>query len=298
MLNPKKVLNLEYPKQIYIGLLNRCNVECPHCPWFSKTHSKTHTNDYFKTIKRLPTDKVYEILDFAAKGNSKVVFSGPGELLLDDRIFDFVEYAKKQGITDIEVATNGVLVTLEIFKKLTRYGVKFYCGIAFNDEIYSGLGDDFYATHKSNLLQIARECKQNSFSVILSVGGSIDKFSEAFAFYCKLKRIVRNISLHISKMDGKYWECTNGINRDRYGCFQAIGSLYVFPSGDVGACEWQRSFLGREDVSKISLGNILKDSIQNIWCGKIRNEFVRKHLNKECLGSICENCGSGWWNDV
>ena len=70
-----------YPKVIYIGLLNVCNIGCPTCPWFSKEHSKTLKNSYFDIIRKLDRVAIETILDYASEGDCRLVFSGPGEPL-------------------------------------------------------------------------------------------------------------------------------------------------------------------------------------------------------------------------
>ena len=149
-------LQLQYPKTIVIGLLNQCNVNCPSCPWFGLKHQKTHTNDYFKTKKQLSSDKVYEILDFASKGKSRVVFSGPGEPLLDFNLLDHVQYAKKIGIRHIALATNGIMLTLKNFKKLLDGGIDFFeMMVSFSKDIYMNCDKDCITKYQSALYDIA-----------------------------------------------------------------------------------------------------------------------------------------------
>ena len=59
----------------------------------------------------LDEKKVYEILEYAGnKGVFNVSFTAAGEVLLDDRIFSFVAFAKNLKISLISLVTNGIII--------------------------------------------------------------------------------------------------------------------------------------------------------------------------------------------
>ena len=82
-----------------IETTNKCNLNCKHC-YVDRS-----------VPKFMPSDKVYELIDYAIKEQvSRLVFTG-GEPLLDPNIFDYAKYARKHGIKSLFLLTNGLLIT-------------------------------------------------------------------------------------------------------------------------------------------------------------------------------------------
>lgn len=290
---------LPFPKQIYIGLFNQCDLTCPHCPWFSKTHNTSHVTHYFQHKQQLPTDTVHAILDFAAINDSKIVFSGPGEPLLDVRILDFIQYARNIGISEIEVATNGKALSLDIFKQLLDLRVRFVYSLCFCFEMYNEPIEKF----QIQMLRNAQYYKSygGDKHVIFSIFYEKKSFLEAFNFFMCIKKEIPEVKLSCYDPLQRYWEQDFSYIKGRHICAELLGSLYVFPSGDVGACEWQRGFLGRVLVEHLTFGNLYEKSLWEIWQGEKRKAFIEKHIRGlscgDFGGSVCQTCGS-WWNEI
>ena len=81
-----------------------CNMECGFCPYPLKNEIKKKT--------KLTEDKIYEIIDQIDPSDQNfqyITFSHFNEPLLDNKIFDYVRYAKKKNI-EVHFITNGLLL--------------------------------------------------------------------------------------------------------------------------------------------------------------------------------------------
>lgn len=300
--NRLESLQLRFPKVIYIGLLNECNVNCPHCPWFSLAHQQTHTNDYFKIKRQLTSSKVNEVLEYASKGGCKVIFSGPGEPLLDSRLLEFVQKARNLGIRQIELATNGVLLNEKVFINLLEAGINFFdVSIIFAKEVYDKYDKDFLVNYQNTIKSLALFCEDSKKARMkLSICYQKEFLKESLEFCLEIKKYESVESqLAYYDTDAKYWEAGK-LNNARYTCSAPFSSLYVFPDGSVGFCEQQRGWIGREQVENFRLGNLYEQNLQEIWYNQTHKQMLEKHLHlcfdEPCL-KICESCCS-WWNEV
>ena len=290
-------LQLQYPKTIVIGLLNQCNVNCPSCPWFGLKHQKTQTTDYFYTKKQLSSDKVYEILDFASKGKSRVVFSGPGEPLLDSNLLNYVQYAKKNGIRHIALATNGTMLTLKTFKELLNGGIDFFeMMVSFSKDIYVNCDRDCIIKYQSALYDIAYflDSLDCNAKIKLAILYEKESLKEALKFFLSMQQFSRlecQIAYHDASESGWVGETCN----QRHTCSAPFANLYVFPDGSCGVCDMQRAWLGRKQVESFCIGNVYQENLEQIWQGKLHWQMQQKHLNLS-FDKICEICGS-WWNE-
>ena len=104
--NFKKIYN--YPIHIDIEIDNFCNFACTFCPIGQKDNE---LNGYYKTLKKLDENKIYEILDETKKiGVKSVQFSLVNEPLANKNIFKYVKYASKLQFSDIFFVSNGYLL--------------------------------------------------------------------------------------------------------------------------------------------------------------------------------------------
>ncbi len=102
---------------IEIETMNRCNLSCPFCPAGSKNDDK---REFSKMSEELFKKIIGDLKTMRFKG--KVALYANNEPFLDDRIFFFLEYAKKQlPSAHHRIYTNGTLLTLEKFITAMEY---------------------------------------------------------------------------------------------------------------------------------------------------------------------------------
>lgn len=309
--NVVKDFSFEFPREIWIGLLNSCNINCSFCSWFSYSSSKTLCNDYFKTDKRIATIQVENILQYAGRAKAKCIFSGPGEPLLDMRLTDFVKCAKEYGVSSVEIATNGVLLTPKKFLELVKAGVdSLRIGICFTKETYDKCAKGFFENFKHNLIEIAKQIESLKLFIAIRLDIIYEghRIVEMLEFWNCLQGVCKRIRVGFTCcLESNSGEFLDNVKlskvrtmQQRHTCSAPFASLYVFPSGDVGCCSAQRnSYLGKEDIEKFCLGNVYKQDLGEIWNGTFHKRFCLAHKNMEFVENealFCQSCGA-WWNE-
>lgn len=95
-------------QDLRISLLDRCNFRCPYC----MPEAEFHRDYQFLTRRqRLSHDEIFRIAAIAVGlGVSKLRLTG-GEPLLDKKVADLIaQLSKLQGVDDLALTTNGVLL--------------------------------------------------------------------------------------------------------------------------------------------------------------------------------------------
>jgi radical SAM protein with 4Fe4S-binding SPASM domain len=102
------------PITIVWNFTNRCNLNCLHCHQDSSPTSSE---------RELTTSQAFKVIDnMSDAGVAILTFSG-GEPLLRKDLFEAVKRANDNGIL-CTVASNGILMTREVAKKLAKAGVR------------------------------------------------------------------------------------------------------------------------------------------------------------------------------
>ncbi|MCI5968418.1 radical SAM protein [Helicobacter sp.] len=195
----------KYPREIWIALLNTCNTNCLFCPWFGFSLSKTLRNDYFKTDKKIATAQVENILQYAGKARAKCIFSGPGDPLLDERLGNFVKHAKEYGVSSVEIATNGVLLTPKKFLELVISGVdSWVISVLFTKETYERCEEGFFEVFKQNLIEIAKliESLKPSLSIHFAIMYEEHRMVEMLVFWNRIVSLSHRIKVTSSCCTG------------------------------------------------------------------------------------------------
>ncbi len=108
----------DYPIQIDFELNYSCNFTCSMCTWSAENTSGRGKNTWFD-IRAFK-----EIIDEGVeKGLKCIRLNYINEPLIRKDIIEFISYAKKKGILDIYLSTNGSLLTPKISKELIYSGL-------------------------------------------------------------------------------------------------------------------------------------------------------------------------------
>ena len=103
------------PKWIAWEITRRCNLKCVHCRSSSEMEIAGHPD--------FTTEEAYRIIDDIAGYAKPVIVLSGGEPLLRKDVFDIAKYGTDKDLR-MCIATNGMLVTEEICKKMNASGVK------------------------------------------------------------------------------------------------------------------------------------------------------------------------------
>ncbi|EAL1800952.1 radical SAM protein [Campylobacter jejuni] len=107
----------DYPIQIDFELNATCNLSCPMCPLSVESNNE-------KKHFQISYDLFCKIIDEGVKmGVKSVRLNHINEPLLRKDLEDFIIYAKRRGILDIYISTNGLLLTKERGISLIKAGL-------------------------------------------------------------------------------------------------------------------------------------------------------------------------------
>jgi len=288
-----------YPYTIQIEPTNKCNLNCIMCI----------RKEVVKKLTGIPINMSFEnfktILD---KIPSAMLISiqGQGEPFLNPDIFRMIKYAKTKG-TCVYTTSNATLLNEDICKKIIESGLD--C-ITFSidgptKEIYEKIriGADFNSVMKNIKCLVDMKERYNSD---LEINMRVVLSKDNFKYIEKYIDIVNNLKINkisfqkiyhlpvmqeisvneelkslwktIKKMKDKTDTKIEFAVADRWPCHKPWSDLYINVNGDVSPCC---------TIPMAIMGNILKNSLDDVWNGEKYVAFRRellKHKPKVCIG--------------
>jgi radical SAM protein with 4Fe4S-binding SPASM domain len=218
---------------------------------------------------------------------------GDGETLLHPKIVEMVRYAKKKGILNIWMNTNGTLLTENICKDLLMTGInQMEISIdAATKETYDKIriGGNFDTVIKNTLqcISLKKELFPTVEIIVSFVESTINIHEkEDFSDFWKDKADVVSIrpfhqhtGLVKENMRARQYP-----HKTRYPCPLLWTRASITYTGDLKYCE-------NDWYNKKIVGNVKEKSIRNIWNSaeyrKLRSLHVKKRFSEIPL---CKNC--------
>ncbi|MDI6888583.1 MAG: heme b synthase [Methanocellales archaeon] len=102
------------PRLIAWELTGACNLECVHC---RASATKTPSSD------ELSTEEAKHLIDDIASFAKPIIILSGGEPLVRDDVYEIAKYGMDKGLRMV-LATNGILVTREVAKRLKDAGIR------------------------------------------------------------------------------------------------------------------------------------------------------------------------------
>jgi MoaA/NifB/PqqE/SkfB family radical SAM enzyme len=285
--NLAEAIPLDTPIHMFIDPSAACNFKCKFC--FNADKSRTHH-------EIMPFPLFVKIIDDLKKFPHKlkaIRLYGYGDPLMNVRLPDMVEYAKRACVTDfVEFTTNGWWLNPELNRKLVAAGldaitisvpgldeekVKEICGQKVNIGRYIAHVIDFYQ-NKGNCRVHAKLTNYNLTQ------GEAELFYEIFGDYCD-EISIDNVVPIWAGLKGDIKEPDKNIYMREIVpvevCPYLFYHLTINAEGSVSTCfvDWNR---------KNILGNVKTESIVGIWNGeKLRNRRINMlagHKEGICVG--------------
>lgn len=277
--NPKNRLVEEYPINLDIELTTICNLKCPMCYTVSEEFKKSVDAGYmdFNLYKK--------IIDEISNKVPAIKLISRGETTLYPRFIECVEYAKKSGIKEISMVTNGSTMTEEYFKKLVLAGIDW---ITISVD---GIGEKYEAIRKPMIYQELIKKLENMKKIkaelgvekpVIKVQGVWDAIKGTEnQYYNDLVGITDLIAYNpLAELDGR----TEKPYEQGFVCSQIYQRLFVAFNGNVQPC-------CSSVVGKLSIGNVKESTIKEIWqSDKLKS--LREMFNKEDAYLKHPVCGS------
>ena len=240
------------PTWIELSLIDVCNRKCTFCP---KADEKV-APDTFQKMSRKIIDEIHDqLLEIHFEGT--ISLCGYGEPLLHKDISYIVK--KLSNVSKVEVITNGDVLSPKRLQDLYISDVsKVLVSMYDGPEQIKKFND---MTKKANVPE----------DLVILRDRWYDKHND---FGVKLTNRAGTINTGDQEKIGKYTNCF-------YPTYQMLidwnGNVYLCPQ------DWQR---------KVSMGNIMQETIFQVWTGKTITEYRKKLLSgKRCSGP-CKSCNA------
>lgn len=290
----KREILTEFPLYLQFELSPYCNLRCCSC-----LHGhKALREDYVKIDNLLDFKQYQKIIDEAAAYKCpSISFHNNNEPLLDKRIEEKINYAKKAGFIDIILVTNGTLLNKERAQNLLESGVtKITFSIdAYSEEVYklNRVKSDFSLV-KSNIFDFLELKKQmDSELPITRVSFVVNKNNylemDSFEDYWKDKVDLVDFQ-NFSALEGLTEHlCPPGSEKfEGFECNSPWQQVVIRANGDVLPC---CSLYGPEVV----LGNVVTNPIYDIWHGEKMSKLRETLLRGEFEYLACQKCAKTFY---
>lgn len=275
--------NEEFPPSVIVETTNFCNLKCTCCG---------HTNmNREKGFMKLSLYK--KLIIEIAKENPNIdlwmVFYGE-PLTLRYKIIYLIDYAKKSGLKNVFMNTNGVLLDDEIAEAIidSKLDKIVFSLDAYYEETYKKIrNNNNFEKVKESILKFIEIKKRLNSNIKIEVQlieipgihkeGEIEKFRN----YWKNNEVVAKIKPYVT------WTGAVEINemrhKKRYPCSWLFRTFVATWNGNVVQC-------GCDYDGKYIAGNVNNDSIKNIWQNnlkKVRDLHLQENYNAT---PICNDC--------
>ncbi len=226
-----------------IDLTNRCNLTCPVC--FANANDAGYVHEpSFEEVER----EIMQLLDCRPIPCTSVQFSG-GEPTIHTRFHDIVRRAKELGMTNIQVATNGIThANLEFAQRSKEAGLHtLYLQFdGFDDRIYQAVRGEPMLEKK---VQAIENCRRVGLKVCLVPtvikGENDDQVPKIFDFAAANADVVSAISYQPVVFTGRINR--RDLEKKRY----TLGDLAHAIHGHTGA-ELDRDFFPLSFMTPLS----------------------------------------------
>jgi len=240
------------PTWIELSLIDVCNRTCSFCP---KSDPKVAPDTYQKMSRLLINRLSSELKKIKYRGS--IALCGYGEPLLHKDILYITK--KLSEAASVEIVTNGDVLTSKMLKnlylaKVSRVLISMYDG---PEQI-------------KKFKKVIKKSKVPSDSIILR-----DRWYDKD----------NNFGVKLTNRTGTIKIGNQVSNSTHTTCYYPSYQFLIDWNGDVFLCpqDWQR---------RMSMGNMMQESIFNIWSGKIMSKYRKELLKGKRNLSPCNSCNA------
>ena len=272
----------KFPSHVDVEISSLCDLNCPMC--------YTTTEEYKQKVNRALMDfeLFKKIIDESAKYNLySIRLSLRGESFLHPKIFDMIEYAKKQGIKEVSTLTHGGRIDEEKFEKLVDLKLD-WLTISFD-----GVGETYekirYPLKYDDMIKkIAKfkEIKKQKKSVkpvikVQTIWPAISNNPKEFydTFNNITDQIASNPLIDYLHND------TDILFEENFTCPQLWQRLTIGADGRVMLC-------ANDEMMANQVGDVNDESLYDIWHGEKLQKAREIHLKHKGAKEIepCKHC--------
>jgi MoaA/NifB/PqqE/SkfB family radical SAM enzyme len=286
------------PKNMHVILLNRCNLECVMCPYYSPVYAGAHTSGFFDDYKSMDETLFTKVAEYAGAHGISLQFGQIEEPMMHKKIFDFIKIAKQKGVRYIHMSTNGTLLSPKKAHVLAETGidsVMFSIDAATLDKYKEIRGHDLVQLEE-NIMYFMPLAGKAGIRVTVSFVLQPQAIEERDAFLSKWRdRGVHSVIFYVlTAHDPKTGDMIRGPEHydkgKRYPCASPWVVSVVFPDGEVSLCCKTMTDVGWRGV--VSVGKLNRGDFDSIWRGERYRTVRRELLNNRTFDEfpVCSNC--------
>lgn len=274
-----------FPRILKIDTCNVCNYRCIFCPQAKQINKIGNIDE--ELCKKI-------IKDSYDAGARELCVSSTGEPLLNNKLEDYISYAKNLGYEYVFMNTNGYLLDDKRTEKLIESGIdSVKISINAGRKSYQLVhGVDAYEKVIENLRNFDRMRKEKNSGV------------KVFVSYVAIKQTVDEIE-EVKNDTSKYIDSfmyMNANNRGgsadfvtddiyagddeftyRFPCSQLFNNLYVTAEGYMVAC-------AQDFENNMVIADLHDISVSDAWNSETFVNFRENYLKGNIKGTLCENC--------
>lgn len=275
------------PAYIALEVTNLCNLQCTHC------HYRHGANSYGREKGLMSLEVVEKAFREAQKHGFTILMNYDGEPLMHPEFINYLRLATDMGIKTY-FNTNATLLTPEKTDEL----LEFYTGDIFvsmeggkkwfekirQPAKYETVVDNFRYLIKQN------EKRGHPLRLSISVSNLGQPLEERKAMLERWLPMVDAISFgEVNDEFGSIISTplTQMIPIKRPLCATPWQTMGVCHNGDVVPCS---IYIAKSTYKKVVMGNILEESISDIWRGERFEAFRKSHLEKGFHDEMCGKC--------
>ena len=240
------------PTWVELSLIDVCNRKCSFCP---KADEKVAPDTYQKMTRKIIDEIHDQLLEIHFKGT--ISLCGYGEPLLHKDINYIVK--KLSNVSKVEIITNGDVLSQKKLQDLY---------ISDASKVLVSMYDGPDQIEKFKKMTINANVPED---MVILRDRWYDKYND---FGVKLTNRAGTVSIGEQEKIGKYQSCY-------YPTYQFLidwdGNVYLCPQ------DWQ---------IKNSMGNIMQQTILQIWKGKTLTDYRKNLLSGKRCANPCKTCNA------
>jgi radical SAM protein with 4Fe4S-binding SPASM domain len=290
-----------YPLIAMIEPTRRCNLACPLCPVGGNRIHQTPD---------MPLDRFRKVIDELKPFLIRLFLHNYGEPFLHREIYQMIHYAKKEGIPDVEVSTNGHvldssrLIDSELDEiKISLDGItqETYANYRRGGRLEKVIENIRGLTREKRKRRSAKPLMELQFIIMRHNQDQMDGFRE-LATELEADRIrFKTFNVQMSGPEA----CQVGVEflptHPEYTRYQDKGGRLLKMDLEENHCKWPWEWVVinsdghvvpccNDFDSHYSMGNAFEGSFHDIWFGPRYNRFREDVLRKRSKIPLCAHC--------
>lgn len=283
---PKNKFLSDFPLHLDIETTNVCNLKCPMCP-----RTILLSKHEFSSQGYMSKEEYKNIIDEAVEnGVYSIKLNYLGEPLLHKDVVWQVEYAKKAGIIDVMMNSNGDLLTKELGEDLLKAGLdKLFIS-------FDSISPDIYERQRkgtslgkviNNLYEFLKLRNSNYPNTHVRVSMVMYKTDEWTAQFEGLKAMWKNLVDAVGYgfyVERDYDHVETYPKVEGFYCEQLFQRMFLKYNGNVTVC-------CVDDQDEYIVGNWREEKLKDIWNSPAYKNIRKKHIEGNYMDiNMCSKC--------